>query len=146
MLADLPFLPERTIKPREAGLTMVMDKGLSLREAEDLLSVADHLIDYIKLGFGTSLFTNNVEENQLVNSIKVFPNPATNQANICYQQLKEEGELLVYNMFGQMIFKEKLIKESSAMKFNIENYKAGLYKVIIKENSIIKGQASLIKQ
>ena len=90
--------------------------------------------------------TNNVEENQLINSIKVFPNPATNQANICYQQLKEEGELLVYNMFGQMIFKEKLIKESSAMKFNIENYKAGLYKVIIKENSIIKGQASLIKQ
>ena len=62
MLAELPFLPDRKNKPREAGLTMVMDKGLSLREAEDLVSVANHLIDYIKLGFGTSLFTNNVEE------------------------------------------------------------------------------------
>ena len=62
MLAELPFLPDRKNKPREAGLTMVMDKGLSLREAEDLVSVAHHLIDYIKLGFGTSLFTNNVEE------------------------------------------------------------------------------------
>jgi len=62
MLAELPFLPDRKNKPREAGLTMVMDKGLSLREAEDLVSVAHHLIDYIKLGFGTSLFSNNVEE------------------------------------------------------------------------------------
>ena len=62
MLAELPFLPNRENKPRQAGLTMVMDKGLSLREAEDLVSVAHHLIDYVKLGFGTSLFTNNVEE------------------------------------------------------------------------------------
>ncbi|MEI6823304.1 MAG: phosphosulfolactate synthase [Bacteroidota bacterium] len=62
MLAELSFLPNRENKPRQAGLTMVMDKGLSLREAEDLVSVAHHLIDYVKLGFGTSLFTNNVEE------------------------------------------------------------------------------------
>jgi phosphosulfolactate synthase len=62
MLVDLPFLPPRNIKPRKSGLSMVMDKGLSLREAEDLVSVAHHLIDYIKLGFGTSLFTNNVAE------------------------------------------------------------------------------------
>ena len=62
MLAELSFLPNRENKPRQAGLTMVMDKGLSLREAEDLVSVAHHLIDYVKLGFGTSLFTINVEE------------------------------------------------------------------------------------
>ena len=62
MLIDLPFLPTRENKPRTAGLTMIMDKGLSLREAEDLVSVAHPLIDYIKLGFGTSLFTNKVEE------------------------------------------------------------------------------------
>ncbi len=62
MLIDLPFLPTRENKPRTAGLTMIMDKGLSLREAEDLVSVAHPLIDYIKLGFGTSLFTNLVEE------------------------------------------------------------------------------------
>ncbi len=62
MLADLPYFPDRSEKPRESGLTMVMDKGLSVREAEDLVSVAHQLIDYVKLGFGTSLFTNNVEE------------------------------------------------------------------------------------
>ena len=32
---NLTHLPERTTKPRESGLTMVVDKGLSLRQAED---------------------------------------------------------------------------------------------------------------
>lgn len=47
-------LPERTLKPRDSGFTMVMDKGLSLRETEDLLSVSADYIDIIKLGWGTS--------------------------------------------------------------------------------------------
>ncbi|MCX6231174.1 MAG: phosphosulfolactate synthase [Bacteroidetes bacterium] len=63
MLIELPFeLPERTIKPRENGINMVMDKGLSLREAEDMINTSGHLIDFVKLGFGTSLFTNNLKE------------------------------------------------------------------------------------
>lgn len=53
----LPFLPERTAKPRNAGLTMVMDKGLSIREAEDFMSVGSEYTDFVKLGFGTSLIT-----------------------------------------------------------------------------------------
>ncbi|MBJ7428981.1 MAG: phosphosulfolactate synthase, partial [Bacteroidia bacterium] len=41
----LKMIPERSVKPREKGLTMVMDKGLSYREAEDLISVSGGLID-----------------------------------------------------------------------------------------------------
>lgn len=41
---------------------MVMDKGLSLREAEDFIQTAGHLADFIKLGFGTSVVTKNVKE------------------------------------------------------------------------------------
>lgn len=41
-------------KPRETGLTMVMDKGLGLAAFSDLLEVAAPYIDFIKLGFGTS--------------------------------------------------------------------------------------------
>lgn len=50
----IPQLPDRTQKPRTHGLTMVMDKGLSLREAEDLVQVAAHCIDIVKLGWSTS--------------------------------------------------------------------------------------------
>jgi phosphosulfolactate synthase len=63
----LKNLPERTYKPRFWGLTMVMDKGLSCREAEDMISVAGEYIDLVKLGFGTSYACGN-----LADKIKVY--------------------------------------------------------------------------
>ena len=59
---ELPFIPERTSKPRESGLTMVMDKGLSFRQAEDLVQSSGEFIDLIKLGFGTSYITPSLKE------------------------------------------------------------------------------------
>jgi phosphosulfolactate synthase len=46
----------RSAKPRESGLTMVIDKGIGLRHLEDLIEVAGDYIDIIKLAFGTSAF------------------------------------------------------------------------------------------
>jgi len=59
---ELPFIPKRPEKPRENGVTMVMDKGLSLREVENLLDASEHLFDIAKLGFGTSYVTKNLKE------------------------------------------------------------------------------------
>lgn len=58
----LTELPERTQKPRGNGLTMVMDKGLSIREAEDLIEKGKPHMDIVKLGWGTSLVTPNLKE------------------------------------------------------------------------------------
>ena len=58
----LTWLPQRSSKPREKGLTMVMDKGLSIREAADMSDVAGEYIDLVKLGFGTSLITPRLKE------------------------------------------------------------------------------------
>jgi len=55
-------LPERTTKPRDYGLTMVMDKGLSTREVENFLLIAHPYVDMVKLGFGTSYVTPNLDE------------------------------------------------------------------------------------
>ena len=55
-------IPERTQKPRINGLTMVMDKGLSVREVEDFLEVAGPHSDIIKLGWATSYVTPNLEQ------------------------------------------------------------------------------------
>ncbi len=57
----LKYLPERTKKVRKTGITMVMDKGLSPIEAEGLMQSASDLIDFVKLGFGTSMVTQNLE-------------------------------------------------------------------------------------
>ncbi len=59
---DLKHIPDRDPKPRSSGLTMVMDKGLSLREVEDLLEVAGGLIDIVKFGWATSYVTPNLKE------------------------------------------------------------------------------------
>ncbi len=58
----LTQLPERTAKPRQNGLTMVMDKGLSLREVEDFLSTSGQYADIIKLGWATSFVTPNLKQ------------------------------------------------------------------------------------
>lgn len=57
---SLNNIPNRVQKPREKGMTMVMDKGLSIREVEDFLSVAEPYSDIIKLGWGTSHVTPNL--------------------------------------------------------------------------------------
>ncbi|OUJ75117.1 phosphosulfolactate synthase [Hymenobacter crusticola] len=54
-------LPERTSKPREQGFTMVMDKGLSIRETEDFLEVGAEYADIVKLGWATSYVTPNLK-------------------------------------------------------------------------------------
>src|SRR5665213_263034 len=59
---NLSQIPERVTKPRLSGITMVMDKGLSLEEARNLISVAHPHIDILKLGFGTAYVTPNLRE------------------------------------------------------------------------------------
>ena len=59
---SLLFLPDRTTQPREIGLTMMMDKGLSTRQMEDFLSVSSTYTDLIKFGFGTSFVSKNIKE------------------------------------------------------------------------------------
>lgn len=55
-------LPERTAKPRNSGITMVMDKGLSTRQAEDFVEVGGAHTDIVKLGWATSFVTPNLDK------------------------------------------------------------------------------------
>lgn len=54
-------VPERTQKPRDKGFTMAMDKGLSVRQAEDFISVCGDYVDIVKLGWATSYVTPNLD-------------------------------------------------------------------------------------
>jgi phosphosulfolactate synthase len=55
-------LPPRTPKPRTAGLTHVIDKGLNIRDIEGLFDTAGAYVDIVKLGWGTSYVTLNLEK------------------------------------------------------------------------------------
>ncbi len=61
-MAGLPLdLPARSVKPREQGLTHVLDRGLSIAEVDGLMEVAGASVDIVKLGWGTALATANLE-------------------------------------------------------------------------------------
>jgi phosphosulfolactate synthase len=54
-------LPQRSAKPRERGITHVLDRGLSLSGVEGMIEVAGGSVDLVKLGWGTALATENLE-------------------------------------------------------------------------------------
>jgi phosphosulfolactate synthase len=58
-----PFLqlPARSRKPRERGLTHVLDRGLSVAEVDGLIEVTGDCVDMVKLGWGTALATANLD-------------------------------------------------------------------------------------
>ena len=63
----LKNIPERELKPRENGITMVMDKGSSIRECKDLIESSGKYIDLLKFGWSTSYLAENLKE-----KIKLF--------------------------------------------------------------------------
>ena len=65
----LTNLPERTSKPRKEGLTMVMDKGLSINQCKEFIAMNSDYTDIVKLGFGTSIISNNVKEKVKIYSL-----------------------------------------------------------------------------
>ena len=56
----LTDIPERTQKPRENGLTMMMDRGLSINDTKNFIDMCGPHTDIVKLGFGTSAISPHV--------------------------------------------------------------------------------------
>lgn len=89
---NLTHIPERTEKPRRNGLTMVMDKGLSIPDVKNFLSIAGPYVDIVKLGFGTSFVTPNLKEKLGVykkHNIPVYFGGTLFEAFIVRNQLEE---------------------------------------------------------
>ena len=55
-------VPARPGKPRQVGLTHVIDKGLNTRDIEGMFDTGGDFVDIVKLGWGTSYVTNNLEK------------------------------------------------------------------------------------
>jgi phosphosulfolactate synthase len=61
-MKDLLKLPQRTTKPRQNGITHVLDSGLSVAGVDGMLEVAGEFVDLVKLGWGTAVVTGNLTE------------------------------------------------------------------------------------
>lgn len=118
---NLPHIPKRAEKPREKGVTMVMDKGLSLREAENMLESSGHLIDLVKLGFGTSYITNNLQQ-----KIKIY----------------QKAGIKVY--FGGTLFEAFVVRKKFREYLRVVD-KFGIDTIEVSDGSIILDHAKKCK-
>lgn len=90
-------MPKRTQKPRDKGLTLVLDKGYSVRQAEDFIEVCSDYVDVIKLGWGTSYVTQNLEQKLSVYrnaGIPVYLGGTLFEAYVLRDQLDEYVKLM----------------------------------------------------
>ncbi|MFT5639988.1 MAG: phosphosulfolactate synthase [Cyclobacteriaceae bacterium] len=93
----LNSIPERTAKPRNVGYTMVMDKGLSVREVEDMLDSCGEYIDIVKFGWATSFVTSKFTEKLAVYKaagIPVYLGGTLFEAFIVRNQFEDYQKLL----------------------------------------------------
>lgn len=93
----LNHLPKRTEKPRDKGITLVLDKGLSVSQAEDFCEAASGYMDIVKLGWGTSYVTQNLEDKLAVYSnadIPVYFGGTLFEAYVLRDQLDAYMQLL----------------------------------------------------
>ena len=58
---DLLKLPDRAAKPRQTGITHVLDRGLAVAGVDALIEVAGDYVDFVKLGWGTGVATGNLQ-------------------------------------------------------------------------------------
>ncbi len=97
MAFSLNNLPNRTGKPRSKGYTMALDKGYSVRQAEDFVETCSNYVDVIKLGWGTSYVTQNLKEKIDVYQnagIPVYFGGTLFEAYVLRDQLDEYVELM----------------------------------------------------
>ncbi len=83
-------VPARPGKPRDVGLTHVMDKGLNLRDIEGMFDTAGEYVYIVKLGWGTSYVTNNLEKK--VALYRSFQTPVVCGGNL-FEAVYAQGKL-----------------------------------------------------
>ncbi len=91
-MSILNYLPERPEKPRNNGINMVMDKGIGMNQAHDVINTCGFLIDYMKLGFGTSYVNPNVKDKIKLykkHGIKVYPGGTLFEAFVIRNQFDD---------------------------------------------------------
>jgi len=84
-------LPARTVKPRDSGLSNLVDNGYGIAEMEDKLSWCHPFIDIVKFGWASAYISSNLTQKvELVRRYDIRPCPGGMMFELCWQQNKIE--------------------------------------------------------
>jgi phosphosulfolactate synthase len=115
-------VPARSPKPRAQGMTHVIDKGLNLRDIEGLFDTAGQYVDIVKLGWGTSYVTNNLEKK--IALYRSFDTPVVCggtlfEAVVARDKLDEYRSWLVQNRFSHVEVSDGTIELARERKLEL---------------------------
>jgi phosphosulfolactate synthase len=97
------LLPKRNTKPRNNGLTMVLDKGLGLNNAKSLMEISGEYVDLLKFGWGTSILHNKniiMEKISMYKSFDIIPFTGGTLFEIAYLKDKIEDVFIEAKNMG----------------------------------------------
>ena len=84
-------LPSRSKKPRENGLSNMVDKGYGLKQLDDILSFCSDYVDIVKLGWASAYITPTLSEKvKLFNNYNIRTCLGGMMFEICFWQGKIE--------------------------------------------------------
>ncbi|MBL4736278.1 MAG: T9SS type A sorting domain-containing protein, partial [Flavobacteriales bacterium] len=78
------------------------------------------------------------KKNQNTNYFSIYPNPTDGKLHIVYNTLLPEGSLVVYNRFGQAVYRGTINNQDEIIDFS--TYVSGVYliKIVNKEGVFIR--------
>jgi hypothetical protein len=82
------------------------------------------LIGFTFSYYNTIGFQDPISEDVVV---KAYPNPVNDIITFDMENINQQSELIIYNSFGQMIWKEQIGYAKQNYKINISDYKSGIY-------------------
>jgi uncharacterized repeat protein (TIGR01451 family) len=78
----------------------------------------------------------------------IFPNPAKNEITVCSKQFGENGELIIYDLYGRIIFSQQLNTKHKIQntKINVSNFSEGVYVIEVSTKTAGALRAKFVKQ
>ncbi|WP_159882217.1 phosphosulfolactate synthase [Paenibacillus puerhi] len=112
---------QRAGKPRTAGKTMVIDKGLGLHALEDLLQTAGPHMDMLKIGFGTSpLYETTLLRKKIemakASGLLIYPGGTFLEVAIVQQSVDHYMDMLAYLGFNGLEISDGTIEVPRSLR------------------------------
>jgi endonuclease/exonuclease/phosphatase family metal-dependent hydrolase len=96
-------------------------------------NISDHRPLALKLYFNKNQNASVYQYTKQNPGLIIYPNPFNSETNIHFNLKMENAELHILNIFGQIVFSEKLKAEQTKLTWKAERFAKGIYFVTLKE-------------
>jgi len=135
--------------PYSGSSTLTIDStGIGIGSSYVFIGVVDNNncfgADTVKVAFDSCVFVGIKQLNNSNINVKIYPNPASGKFNLSVDGLKDEADLSIFNMQGQIIYKYQ-IPGDSIQQIDVSNFSPGIYFVKLMNKDVQKIEKVIIQ-